>query len=85
MNYKLPDNTSIRGVLDLYIRYLCRSYIEEVFAIDTHILLRDLCLFILGIYGMQIFDYLHTLLRKKEVQKILFFVVLFIVVHTLFQ
>ncbi len=72
------------SVLILHKIFLCESNTKEVFTIDFNILLRDFCLFILGIYGTKIFDYLHTLVQKREVRYVIFLTVSFIVVHMLF-
>lgn len=59
------------------------SNTEEVFTIDIKSLLRDFCLFILGIYGTKIFDYLRILAQKREIQRFAFFTVTFFALHML--
>ena len=84
MQHGLRSVIHSRMCIDYYIRYfLCKSNTEEVFTIDFNILLRDFCLFILGIYGTKIFDYLHTLVQKREVQHFIFLTVSFFAVHML--
>lgn len=55
-----------------------------MFAIDFYRLLRDFCLFILGIYGADIFKKLRILVKKPKVQDFIFFVVSYWMIHTLF-
>ena len=77
------EHNIFRHALILHKIFLCKSNTEEVFTIDINILLRDFCLFILGIYGTKIFDYLHILVQKREIQQFVFLTVSFFAVHML--
>lgn len=68
----------------LALHFRCTANInEEVFIIDSKRLILELFLFILGIYGTRIFDYLYTWVQKRDIQLLIFYVVLFILIHIL--
>lgn len=68
----------------LGFHFICTANInEEVFIIDSKRLILELFLFIIGIYGTRIFDYLYTWVQKRDIQLLIFYVVLFVVIHIL--
>ena len=67
----------------VYIFLICKSSTKEVFTIKFRELILEFSLFILGIYGTEIFDYMHTLIQKRNIQIFLFYVVLFVMLHML--
>ena len=57
----------------------------EVFTIDNNIIIRDFCLFILGIYGTKIYNYMYILFKERTIKEFLFLAVSFVLVHMLFN
>ena len=52
---------------------------------DFYMIIRDFCLFILSIYGADLFDELRILVKKPKVQNIILFTVSYWIIITLFS